>query len=326
IDDNAFEAELATIVDNSFNIHEEGPRLIFREEENPQTRLLAHARNDKFFDDGSDHRQLADETRYVLRGAGDVARKFRVIVLPPAWERDPWTEIDEADRPERWEDDRIPYVVAPELPERAEARLGQWLRTHLHSRRNTVRFLLPGDDAENLYRERDLLVLARVVHLADSWKSQSPEYRKLHTKYRRELHDVLKRRFPRFAILDVWDYQQPDRCRFHVESHRVEGGAILEKVDEHIRKNLFIPEELEKLVLTASAGNTAIGKLLRELREPRPNREASVPWLGETLMKEHVLRLCARGLISINVRNLEQLQQAPGEDEETAWRRIRGKL
>ena len=40
IDDNAFQDELSTIVENSFNIHRDGPRLVFREEENPQARLI----------------------------------------------------------------------------------------------------------------------------------------------------------------------------------------------------------------------------------------------------------------------------------------------
>ena len=47
IDDNSFQVELATVVENSFNIHQDGPRLVFREEENPQAKLIACARNDK---------------------------------------------------------------------------------------------------------------------------------------------------------------------------------------------------------------------------------------------------------------------------------------
>ena len=43
-------------------------------------------------------------------------------------------------------------------------------------------------------------------------------------------------------------------------------------------------------------------------------------------MKERILRLCARGKIAINLRNLEHLQTHAGEDEETAWRRLRPKL
>ena len=49
VDDNAFQVELNTIVDNSFNIHREGTQLLFREEENPRAKLMAHARNNKQF-------------------------------------------------------------------------------------------------------------------------------------------------------------------------------------------------------------------------------------------------------------------------------------
>jgi hypothetical protein len=42
--------------------------------------------------------------------------------------------------------------------------------------------------------------------------------------------------------------------------------------------------------------------------------------------KEKVLHLCASGKIAINVRGLELLQAQPGETEDTAWMRMRGKL
>ena len=82
IDDNAFQVELATIVENSFNIHQDGTRLVFKEEENPQAKLMASARNDKLFTDGSDQAQLAKEVRYVIGGSDEVAKTFRVIALP----------------------------------------------------------------------------------------------------------------------------------------------------------------------------------------------------------------------------------------------------
>jgi hypothetical protein len=64
LDDNAFNVELGVIVENSFNIHQEGSRLIFKEDENSQAKLMACARNDKLFTDGSDRAQLAKETRW----------------------------------------------------------------------------------------------------------------------------------------------------------------------------------------------------------------------------------------------------------------------
>ena len=193
-------------------------------------------------------------------------------------------------------------------------------------RRNAVRFLLPRDGSENLFYDRDLLVLARAVLLAERWKTQNPEFKKLHTKYERELRDILKRRFDRFAILATWNFQNPSQCTFHVESHRAEGAQIPESVDAFVSKNLFVSEDFDALVLAAALQNESMGKLLREMQEPRPGGEDCIPWLGETLMKEKLVRICARGEIAINLRGMEYLQVRAGENEETAWKRMRGKL
>ena len=71
---------------------------------------------------------------------------------------------------------------------------------------------------------------------------------------------------------------------------------------------------------------TAMGKVLKELREPRPAGGSCIPWLGETEMKERMIRLCARGKITINVRGGNLLQANPGESDEAAWRRMRASL
>ena len=325
IDDNAFQAELSTIVENSFNIHQDGARFVFREEENPQAKLIANARNDKLFVDGSDKQRLALEARYVIGGTEGVAKAFRVIVLAADWTAQPWAGVDENDLPAQW-DERIPLLVVPEPPDKVEAKLGTWLKERLQARRNAVRFLLPREGSENLFFERDLLVLARAVLLADKWKAQNPEFRRLHTRYERELRDILKRRFERFAILATWNFQNPAQCTFHIESHKAEGAPIPDAVDGLVAKNLFVSEDFETLVLAAAQQNESIGKLLRELQEPRPGGDDCIPWLGETLMKEKLIRVCARDKIAINLRGMEYMQVRDGEDEETAWKRMRGKL
>lgn len=329
IDDNAFTAELSTIVENSFNIHQEGARLVFREEENPQAKLIANARNDKLFGDTpdklNDRLQLAREVRYVLVGAESGPKAFRVVVLGPDWTAEPWAGVDEADLPAQW-DDRIPLIVVPEPPDKVEPRLGTWIKERLQTRRNAVRFLLPRDGSENLFYDRVVLVLARAVLLADKWKAQNPEFKKLHAKYERELRDILKKRFDRFAILATWNFQSPSQCTFHVESHKEEGAKIPERIDELVGKNLFVSEDFDALVLAAGQQNESVGKLMRELQEPRPGGEDCIPWLGETLMKEKLVRLCSRGEIAINLRGMEHLQVRDGESEDAAWKRMRGKL
>lgn len=325
IDDNAFQVELATVVENSFNIHQEGQRLVFREEENPQAKLMSCARNDRLFADGSDLVQLAKEVRYVISGTEDVAKTFRVIALPKSWQSDPWSSLDESEHPDRW-DDRLPILVLPEEPEKLEGQLGRWIKTHLQKRRNTIRFLVPRSGSSNAFHDRDLLILARAAMKAQEWSSQSPEYKKLHTKYQGELRDILKKRFDRFAVLYRWNFAEPSQCLFSIESLKKQGAQIPEGIEEILANDLFVPEDFEDLVLEAAVANTSIGKLLKELQEPRPAGQDCVPWLGETSMKERILRLCARGKIAINLRGMEFLQAHPGDDEETTWRRLRPKL
>ena len=298
---------------------------MFREEENPQAKLIANARNDRLFEDRADVEQLAKEVRYVIGGQEEISQASRVVVLPERWASSPWESVADGDRPSTW-DDRLPLLVLPASPDEMGPTLGPWLRDHLQSRRNAVRFLLPRAGSTDLFRDRDLLILSRAVVLADRWRTQAPEYRRLQVKYERELRDILNKRFDRFAILDSWDYRDPTRCTFHVESHRAQGAKIPNAVDEHIRTNLFIPEDFEALVRAAAQNNDSVGKLLRELQEPRPASECCIPWLGETPMKERVIRLCAQGDIAINVRDMEHLQILAGETEDDAWRRMRGKL
>ena len=74
VDGNAFQVELATIVGNSFNIHQDGPRMVFRGKKTLVPELMVCARNDKLFTDGSDLAQLAKQARYVIGGSDEVAK------------------------------------------------------------------------------------------------------------------------------------------------------------------------------------------------------------------------------------------------------------
>jgi len=325
IDDNSFQVELATIIENSFNIHEDGTRLVFKEEENPQAKVMASARNDKLFTDRSDLLRLAKEIRYVVGGTEEVAKNFRVIALPRNWMTDPWTGLDEGEHPDKW-DERLPILVLPEEPDRLNETLGQWLRDHLDKRRNTVRFLLPRSGFTNAFYDRDLLILARAEMKAQEFGSQSAEYRKLQTKYQGELRDILKKRFDRFSVLHRWNFTDTSLCVFQIESLKEQGSKIPNAIEAALTSDLFVPEDFQDLVLEAANNSTSVGKLLKELQEPRPSGQDCIPWLGETAMKERIIRLCARGKVAINFRGIEYLQAQAGEDEDTAWKRLRSKL
>ncbi|MBD2078375.1 DUF499 domain-containing protein [Leptolyngbya sp. FACHB-17] len=326
IDDNAFQVELAMIVDNSFNIHPYGNRYIFREEENATTKLMAHARNDRLFTDGSDYEELALQVRYLLQGMGDLSGRFRVIVLQQNWLKDPWSSLDPSDHPDRWDEKKLPIIVLPEEPDKLNERLGTWLKEYVQRLRNTIRFLLPKSGTTNIYQDRELLVLARAVWIAERWKAQSPEYAQIKKRYDKDLKSLLKSRFDRFALLNIWNYADPKRCEFIVEGVNAQGDKIPDAIEERIRKDVFIPEDFEEYVRDAAESRDSVGKLLRELQEPRPGGKECIPWLGEIQIKERLLRVCARGEIAINLRDIEYLQAKPGEDEDAAWHRMKGRL
>ena len=323
LDDNAFQVELGSIVDNSFNIHRNGNRLVLRSDENPQARLMAHARNDRLFADGSDQRHLAREARYVF--AGEVQSAF-VIALPANWLTDPWSSSEPDEQPDQWTDQRPPLLLLPEEPEALAPTLGRWLRDHLQRRRNTVRFVLPRAGLGNAYQDRELLILARATLKAHEWAPQNPEYRKLHTRYQTELREVLKKRFDRFAVLQRWQYTDPALCSFSIEPLSKQGPQMAEAIQATLADDLFVPEDFEAVALAAAAATDTLGKLLRELQEPRPGGQDCIPWLGESVMKDKVLRLCARGRLALNLGGRDYLQAEAGEDEDSAWKRMRSRL
>lgn len=325
VDGNAFDLELNTIVENSFNIHKVGTRLLFKEEENPRAKLLAFAKNDKLFADGGDKRQLARELRYVLGGSDDAARYYRVVVLPESWRTDPWTSLDEADRPAAW-GALIPYLVVPDLPEPFDAELGRFLKQHVPQRRNAVRFVFQRAGYEGIYRERELVVYARAIVKADEWKKGDAAYVPLHRTFQTELRNALKDRFARYAVLDRWNFADPTQCRFQVAASSEKGDKLLEAVDKQVREHHFEPETFEEFILQAAQEGKTLSKVLGELQEPRPNGAECIPWLGETLTQEKILRLCSQGRIALDVRGTDLLQALPGESPDAAWLRMRGKV
>jgi hypothetical protein len=326
IDDNTFAAEMALIRENSFNIHPVGNRLVFREEENAEGKLLANAKNDKLFQSGQDIEQLATEIRYVIGGSEDVSRKFRVVVLRKNWLTTPWTELPETERPDRW-DGRLTLIVLPERPDNLNGTLGAWLKQNVAQRRNTLRFLLPKSTVSNVYFDRDLIVYARAVYLANQWKDTDPAYRPLHSTYQNtHLRPKLRDLFDTFAILDIWSFAQPEQCEFLTEKHNATGDSIPKAVDDKISSELFVAEDFETAALLHATSSAPLSKFIADLQEPSIDGKHCIPWLGEVSTKEKVLQLCAAGKIAINLRGLELLQAQPGESVESAWMRIKGKL
>jgi hypothetical protein len=134
----------------------------------------------------------------------------------------------------------------------------------------------------------------------------------------------LKDRFDRYAILHVWDFQNPSQCTFHVEPHKGSGGGIPAAVEKHIRANFFAPEDFETFIVAAATRGETMKLVLALLRgEPLPGKEA-IPYLGQSQVLEEVLAVASRDKIALNVGGTWFCREA-SESEDVALLRLRQK-
>ena len=339
IDDNAFTVELATIVENSVNIHEVGTqqkRFCFKLPDNPVAKLKAWARNDKTFEPdaatapgllpvGRDQEYLRDVLVYVLKSPDSISEQPSIpVVLDPNWEKAPWANLPASDQPPAWTERGNPVlIVLPEAPKDSSTVLGPWLVENVPVNRNMLRFLLPKVDEQNIYLDRDLLITARCALLAREWKVSDPQYSKLHQNYEGDLKTELKKRFDRYSMLAVWDYETPTNCTFHEEKLTGAGGGDAPTaIETHIRKHVFAVEDFEPVVLAAASRGDTMRQLFALLQaEPLPGQTA-IPYLGELPIYEEVLQIAADDKIAVNVGGRWHHKEAD-ETPEAALMRLR---
>ena len=178
------------------------------------------------------------------------------VVLDPNWEKAPWANLAHPDQPVGWTERGKPVlIVLPIAPKSTNDVLGPWLAEHVAQNRNMVRFLLPKADSQNLYDDRNLLIIARCALLASEWKETDQQYAKLHLKYEGALKTDLKNRFDRYALLATWDFQIPKNCNFNEEAHGATGADIPAAVEKHVTENHFAPEDFEAFIIQGASRN-----------------------------------------------------------------------
>lgn len=319
IDDNGFQVELALLIENSVNIHGDdipGGPLWFGIPENPRSKVRACAKNNKLWHAGAvpsagqtvypgkDIAQIRNTLRHILVPE-TIQLPSRVIVLGPNWKDDPWIDVEEADKPSKW--DRPVLLVIPDQINGGSTGvgscLGSWLAKHVQKRRNTIRFLLPAADLQGLYADEELGYSARCSFLCsrEGWGADAT-YRALHQDFDRPLRQSLKSRFNRFAILRKWDFQQPQNCLFDVEKITEQSGSIPSAVEAKILSDLFDKTEFKTFVLERAKDSDFVGSLMDDLTEPPPpNTGEAIPFLGDTKVYELILDIAAEGEIVLNV-------------------------
>lgn len=352
IDDNAFQAELALLIENSVNIHGDGVPggpLWFEVKENPRSKVRACAKNNKIWQigavstagqtvyPGEDVQHIRKTLRHILVPETS-SPPSRVIVLGPSWENDPWVDVDEADRPAKW--DRPVLLVVPDQmeggPTGVNSTLGAWLATHVKERRNTIRFLLPAPNTQSLFSDEELIYLARCSFLCfpEGW-GKDPTYRALRHDFDQPLRSSLKSRFNRFAVLRKWDFQHPQNCVFDIEAPRIrrndkdelaQGEEIPAGVEQTILKSLFDRTAFKQFVLDRAKDSDSVGSMMDDLTEPPPpNAGETIPFLGETRIYEFVLDIAAHGDLVLNVSGTWIGRRPEDTTDEDALRYIRGK-
>ena len=343
VDDNRFQGELVLLIENSINIHgEETPdgRLYFGLEDNPRSKVRSTAKNDKLWQatataagagqsvyPGKDIDHIRNTLKHILVSETRQPAS-RVIILGPNHRTDPWSDVDDLDKPSRW--DRPVLIAIPEPSDANGANqvkgLGEWLAQHVPRRRNTVRFLLPALNSKDIYHDPDLAFSARCSYLTSiAWKDD-PKYRAIREGFDKPLRDVLRRRFDRFAVLRTWDYRTPGRCTFDVERIGAQGGDIPMAVEEKLFAALFDAAAFETLVLDHAKDPCLIGDLLDELTEPPPpGKGDTIPYLGDTSIHEEILKVAARGKIVLNVSGTWIGRSPEHAAEDEALRYVRSK-
>lgn len=343
IDDNAFQAELALLIENSVNIHGDevpvGP-LWFGINENPRAKVRACAKNNKLWQIGVI--PTAGQTVYPSKDITHIRNTLRhifvpetsqppsrVIILGPNWKNDPWDDVDDTDKPAKW--DRPVLLVIPNQIEGGQtglnSTLGAWLAKHVQKRRNTIRFLLPAVGMQGLFADEELMYSARCSFLCsrEGWGSDTT-YRALLQDFDRPLRGSLRSRFNRFAILRKWDFQQPQNCVFEVDKISEQGGDIPAAVEAKILSDLFDQTEFKKFVLKRAKDSDFVGSMMDDLIEPPPpNTGEAIPFLGEIKSYEFVLAIAAGGELVLNVSGTWIGRRAEDVTEEDALRYIRSK-
>jgi len=323
IDDNLFDEELHNLVAASFNVWEEGGRLIFKREENPTSRLLASARNDKLFARDEDLAYLERATLAALNPI-DAATSVvsRLIVMGRDWETDPWSRKTGDDLPTQW---REPIVLS--LPEFVpEERLARWLRDKVSARRNLVRFLMPPLAKPSPYTDKDLVELARCSYLAEEWGKSDRKYAELKKEYDGPLRSKLSRWFERVALLQRWDFQNPGATKFTVDPVNPGAVGVLKAIEDHISSAVFEPDVFRAFILNRAQKQVTARALIDELTEPPPDpNETAIPYLGETALYERVMMMVARGELVLRKDGSYMRRDRDDIDDKTAFNRIRGK-
>ena len=330
IDDNQFEAELATIEGESVSTSTASAI----GSSSSTTRTCGRscspiAKNDKLFPNGEDIDHLAKEIRSVISGPEHVSQAYRVVVLKQKWDSDPWSEFEEKDQPKNWDGrlaDGCDSRVSREARRRPR-RTGS--KRHLQEGRNTIRFLLPQKGNRHILLRPGTprpgqgglprhAVEERTTSAYADLQAQVPE------RTRRQAQGP----FRPLRHSRCLEFCRSSQVRLRgTELMASQGDKIPEAVDKIIKQDVFIPEEFEEYVAdpgrecenrSASCSKTC------ESHVPVANRASPG---SARLRSKSVSSRCVRRARSPSICvGWTCSRPRPAETYDDAWNRMKGQM
>ncbi len=333
--DNDFRVQLGELVDNSINIHNDlsSQNYWFEQSKNTKTEVRVAANNDRLWALNADPNGINTHPGKDIDWMMRTLRKCfiaetsqppsDVIVLGPNWKTDPWKDVDEKEQPKNWSK-LVLMVIPASFADNQQIchDLGYWLSKHVNKRRNTVRFLLQNGD-KDIFSDKELMFTARCSYLCshEAWGADNA-YKVLQQEFSKPLEKELKDRFTHFAVLDRWDFDQPDNITFHVEQIDKTGIDAPDAVETIIEKNIFDLTVFNQMIETAANAGQNIGDVIDNCLEPTPGEV--LPYLGEKKLLTAIQELAANGKIAMNLDSTWHARKA-GQSTDEARAFIRNK-
>ncbi len=299
IDDNQFKDQWAQIFENSYNVHEKLGKYFFDIPENARTKVLVHARNPKHFENGQDFEQILKITEWAYSAKNNVDKgRFRYCILGKNWRAQPFLESQfKGKNPTEIGDGQACYVFIPEALEGGSLKqaIGKFVTTFVPNYKNLIRFVIP---LRNVFEDNAILLNARALHFADSWKEQESEYSRLKDFYQAELQKEIARNFTKVLIISQWDHENFNNISF--ESIEITGQAstMFAEIDEKIEQDHFSIDDFKSLILDAVQSKNIerqkLSSLRRIIEEPRPFPKAVIPWTRPS----HIFEVIVSGVMN----------------------------
>ena len=325
-EDNQFKDQWAQILDNSYNVHEKQGRYFFDVQENARTKVLAHARNPKLFEQGQDLEKIMAVLEWTFAPKNNADReRFRWSILGRNWKADPFKEgTFKGKHPSRDLGEGQPcYVFLPEALANGNLKhaVGNFLSGQVQRYKNLVRFVVPN---KNIFEDKTILLYARALYFAEQWKDQ-PEYQRLKDYYEAELSKVLSEAFKSVMIVERWDAQNFHNIQFGDIPIEQKPGQMFTAVDQVVEQNHFSIDDFNALIEDAVKSNHLEKQKLSFLRavieEPRPFPTAVIPWTNPTQIFDVIMQGVLEGKYAVQT-NAGVIQVSPARPPEQVRRDV----